>query len=289
MVFFLNEYSLNGQFETVDEFVNNELRGIVRCINLIKKNNIIAIAKTIDFCDSMITNECKLVDIDKKRYSDEMTKIRILFANEIYNGPFWDDEFNQNIDALYYWNGKDVSATSMAEAAETNSPLLSFRREGLIDQDVEIEKVLNDINNTFVVASAHSEKYLVEKFNNILKIDKLNLLKIMFRDTRLDFSQLEEKYGVDTLDEQEYELLKSTLVKFAAHESFNSIDLDDGLEYKKYTPNQKEKDWFASLKYKDKTIMKFRFSRKKRAFGYRKGEKFFVLRLELDHSVSDYG
>ena len=35
--------------------------------------------------------------------------------------------------------------------------------------------------------------------------------------------------------------------------------------------------------------MKFRFSGVMRCFGYRKGDRFRVLRLERDHTVSDNG
>lgn len=35
--------------------------------------------------------------------------------------------------------------------------------------------------------------------------------------------------------------------------------------------------------------MKFRFSKVLRCYGYRKEDKFKVLRLERDHSISDKG
>ena len=65
--------------------------------------------------------------------------------------------------------------------------------------------------------------------------------------------------------------------------------MDDGLEYKKYTPAEKKKNWFLGRKYSGKTIMKFRFSGAMRCFGYRKGDRFRVLRLERDHTISDNG
>ena len=67
------------------------------------------------------------------------------------------------------------------------------------------------------------------------------------------------------------------------------FSLGQGLEYKKYTPKNDEKNWFRGLKYSGQTIMKFRFSSKMRCFGYRKENKFMVLRLERDHSISENG
>ena len=42
-------------------------------------------------------------------------------------------------------------------------------------------------------------------------------------------------------------------------------------------------------KYRDKTIMKFRFSSVMRVFGYRRGDRFRVIRFERDHRLSDNG
>ena len=58
---------------------------------------------------------------------------------------------------------------------------------------------------------------------------------------------------------------------------------------KKYTPKEKKKNWFVGSKYSGKTIMKFRFSDTMRCFGYRKGDKFKILRLERDHTISNNG
>ena len=91
------------------------------------------------------------------------------------------------------------------------------------------------------------------------------------------------------MEKEEYELLLGTLDKFVKHESWESIGLDDGLEYKKYTPSAKEEDWFRNSVYRDMTIMKFRFSSKMRCFGYRKGERFRLLRIERNHKRSNKG
>ena len=91
------------------------------------------------------------------------------------------------------------------------------------------------------------------------------------------------------MEKEEYVLLLGTLDKFVRHESWESIGLDDGLEYKKYTPASDEEDWFRNSVYGNQTIMKFRFSRRMRCFGYRKGNRFRLLRIERDHKKSNKG
>lgn len=112
------------------------------------------------------------------------------------------------------------------------------------------------------------------------------MLKIRYEGTRIDCTTLETEYGADILEKSEFNMLISTLDKLVEHESWESIGRDDGLEYKKYTPSPKN-NWFRDGKYKGKTIMKFRYSKVMRCFGYRKGDKLRLLRLERDHSISD--
>ena len=95
--------------------------------------------------------------------------------------------------------------------------------------------------------------------------------------------------GLEKLDKSEYQLLIGSLDKFVKHESFETIAVDDGLEYKKYSPASNKQNYFRGSIHSDKTIMKFRFSGVHRVFGYRKGDKFRVLLFERDHSISDHG
>ena len=72
--------------------------------------------------------------------------------------------------------------------------------------------------------------------------------------------------------------------------SWDNIMSSDGLEYKKYNkPNKRKKGWFREGTYKNTDIYKFRVTQEYRCFGYRTGDEFFVLRFEIDHSISDNG
>lgn len=47
--------------------------------------------------------------------------------------------------------------------------------------------------------------------------------------------------------------------------------------------------FFCYLDYIGKTIMKIRFDSKRRVYGYRKGDRFRILRIEIDYSIGDKG
>ena len=157
--------------------------------------------------------------------------------------------------------------------------------ESFKDKKLTIQRGID----SYLVDSIHTPQYLVQNYNGCLNINRKQILQIMYEDTRIDCSTMEDHYGADILENDEFDELIKSFNKFVEHESWESIALDDGLKYKKYTPKEKEKNWFRGVKYTGRNIMKFRFSSKMRCFGYRKGDKFKVLRLERDHNISDNG
>ena len=129
----------------------------------------------------------------------------------------------------------------------------------------------------------------IENYGSRLGISRDDILIERYRGTRVDYSTIEREFGANSLEENEYNLVMGTLDKVVQHESFETMAKDDGLEYKKYTPKQKGKNWFSSAKYRNKCIMKIRCNDIIRAFGYRKGDQFKILRIERDHKISNYG
>lgn len=286
MFFYVNEYSLCGQFETISDFIRCELRDVVSCIQIIAENNAI-FTKMSELYKARITKDHAFMDLSSQMLNAADEKVMLQKALElVHDMQNWDDgEIKQDLGGLYYWKENDVSATSMAEAAANGGALFSFSRDGLIDECVEI----TNGTKSFKVISVHHDYYLVNQFMSSMNISRNKVLRIRYRDTRLNFSQIEEKYGPDKLEKVEFNVLLKTFDKFIEHESFNTIAKDDGLEYKKYSPEQAERDAFRSHRYDNMTIMKFRYSGKQRVFGYRREDIFYVLRLERDHKISDYG
>ncbi|MEA1956038.1 MAG: hypothetical protein U9N02_06050, partial [Campylobacterota bacterium] len=65
----------------------------------------------------------------------------------------------------------------------------------------------------------------------------------------------------------------------------------DGLEYKQYNKPKKlkTKGWFRNGLYKNIDIYKFRVTQEYRCFGFRKDNRFYVLRFEINHEISNNG
>ncbi|MCM1174276.1 MAG: hypothetical protein NC341_04405 [Blautia sp.] len=282
MDFILNEESLKGQFDSIQSFLES-LDSNVKCFKLIHKNCENNIYKTSDFYKCYITRDKQISDLKAEPCNDSLMRFQIQLDEEIRTAPYWDEDPEHDISKAYYWNGEDISATSIAEAARRNVPLLSFKSELFTDcrLDVSFE------SEEYSIASIYSPQYLAGHFSKELSLDGDDLLKIRYEGTLIDCTFLEKKYGSSILEKNEYCSLLSSLDKFIQL-SWNDIEKDDGLEYKKYKPSSKE-NWFRNSPFCQQTIMKFRFSDVLRAYGYRHDNRFRLLRLERDHKKSDKG
>lgn len=281
MEFILNDESLCGQFDRVDDFLDS-LRENVKCFQIINNGEENRIYKTYKFYENKVTDSYRLCDLKKYHNNDELVKFLIQLDEIIYESPYWDSDFKQDLNGNYIYDDVDVSCTSIAEAAENKMPLLSFQCDGYIDKVLDVYKGKECIR----VHSIYTSRYLTYNFSKKLKMNRLDQLRAMYNNTRIDCSVLTHECGINELEEQEFDLLIGTLDKFIKHESWESISTDDGLEYKKYHNTAKDNPFW---RYRDKTIMKFRFSSVMRVYGYRRGDRFRVIRFERDHRLSDNG
>lgn len=110
-----------------------------------------------------------------------------------------------------------------------------------------------------------------------------------YKNTRLNFSRLEEDFGFESLEKNEIEDCIESFDRFVDHENWENLNRDRSLNYKEYSPSSKKDDWFRNTEYSGKKIYKFRCANPKRCFGYRENDQFYVLRIERNHKISDKG
>lgn len=284
MDFILNEKSLHGQFESTEEFLKS-LSENISCFQLVSKNMAGRIWKITDFYKSRITGDTIIADLKHHPASDELRRFRIALEKVTETTPFWDEAPEHDYGEAFLCGNEDVSATSIAEAAVRNYGLLSFLSEQYADKILDVTAGEHE----YQVNSVYTALYMTESFHREMKLSRNEYLKIRYRGTRIDCGLLEEEYGAELLENIEFTGLLGTLDKFVRHDSWESIALDDGLKYKKYSPSREKDNWFANSPYQSKQIMKFRINDKMRCFGYRKKEYFRLLRIERDHKISNKG
>ena len=171
MIFYLNERSLHGQFESLDDFLES-LRPVIKCLEIIHKIPDMKIYKIKNFYSCQITKEEKIKDLRGYEYSDTLMRLQQSLDKEIYDDPYWDDEPKHNLAEQFLWEGEDVTATSLAEAAVKNASLLSFRSEKFIDKVLKIE----DSSKCYEVNSVHTSGYLSREYVKELKLTRKDIL-----------------------------------------------------------------------------------------------------------------
>ncbi len=120
--FYTKRESLKGQFADVEVFLKS-LSANTKCFELIHKNGENQIYKIYDFYKCHVTSEEKISDLKKYQYSDELLRFQIQLDQEIHTVPYWDENPRHDMSMRYTWEGKDITATAIAEAAERNVPL----------------------------------------------------------------------------------------------------------------------------------------------------------------------
>ena len=282
---YLNELSLDGQFSSLDDFLDACVP-LIKCLKFLKENRE-TIYKHSTFFRQKITETMFLNDLRGVR-GDKVRRLKSLLLSTTDTPPFWDlqDELVQDLESKYTLDGEDITATSVAEAAEDKGLLLSFLHNKYSNCPLDIWKNGKSIQT---VHSAISIEYLAEQLWKRGQIDVHKYLNARYNGTRLNFSQIEEQYGLESFEKEEIRDCLQAFDKFVSRENWDDIVKDKGLYYKKYSPASADMDWFRQEKYQDKEIYKFRCGNPKRCFGYREKDVFYVLRMERNHKISDYG
>lgn len=280
----MNELSLDGQYETPDEFFES-INILYNTMNLLKESGL-EIYRYSSLFYAKITKDMQMKDLKWFR-SDVSAKFKTMLMKIIEKEPFWDKDMKQK-DEVYFWQNKNVSTTALAEAYARDSLLLSFDHRDFKDCYLEIRHYGLPKNIFSVSTKPCALKYCLEE--NI--ISKTSYMVAIFEGTRLDLTYMKNSQDLEQLESNEFEIVERTLWKFIELDSWDEIQNDKTMKYKHYSPLQKKKNIFAHTEFQDKKIYKFHCGGHGpvlRCFGYRENDCFFVIRLDRDHKVSDFG
>lgn len=287
---FINESSLEGQYEDVEEFLEKNTE-FLKCANWFRKHSEVwKIWKKSTLYDADITKDKKFyqlrgykVNTDKST-NDLMRKMKITLSQIEEEPPFWDLEQIKQV-GIYKVDNRDITGTSLAEAAARESFVVSFYNIFYLDCVLKIMN--NDIEKN--IYSIHTKKGLSQYLFERKLIDADSFVKMYFAGTRINFTKLDPEYGLNQLQKAEVKECINNFQRFAQAENWDKIYTDPTLVYKEYQPASDKNNWFRNTEYNEKHIDKFRCINPKRCFGYREGEIFYALRIERDHKISDYG
>ena len=281
MEILLNELSLTGQFKDENDFFDNfdSVLEMIKLLDVLK----FSLSKEYMFFNVDITLQYKLSDFLKLR-TDKAKRMKRFLAKLAQNPPFWNEIQKHNCaNDSYMFNGIDICNSSLAESCERDKIILSFNHKNFLKNNLLVQKNSYNIDIYNFIDKNHFLEYLLSTSN----IEPLNYCQLKFKDSNLNFSKIEEKYGFDILNTPQQKEFLGTFDIFSQtswEDIIASGAKNKGLIYKQY-----DGDWFKNTSYSTKNIFKFRTTKKYRCFGYRENDEFFVLRFEIDHKISDNG
>lgn len=281
MELLLNEKSLDGQFARVEEFYKT-LPEMSRNLKALKRLGI-PLLKHSTLYQRKITAEMTLFDLKNGKdnvapqYRDQVRQWKRELSALVMNPPFWDIE-----------EGMGKEEDSLQEAALRGTDVLSFEHDKY--RDAALRVVCRREEKT--VKSAVSFGFLTELLWQKGTLACLDYLKMRFGNGRVALDYLDkEKDTVSRLQKPELKEMLEALERFDKALSWDEIWQDRFFYYKSYKPSSNKENYFAETEFREKSIDKFRCGQHSqvRCFGYREEDRFYILMVERDHSVSDTG
>lgn len=288
----LNELSLTGQFQSVDDFVREGALPLADVLADIAKFGGSLLYKKSDFYQCNALPNMTFFDLviagTPARTNDSLRKLKSKLAL-LMNEPHWDLNPQQDEKAIYLMvdnSGKeiDVSGTSVAEALVRKACLVSFAKSAFVQTPINVkEKTENTYYNVENVWQSGQVCDILQKAG-LLSIEDYIIGKY---SGKLDFSRIDAKNGFSLIDSSNLSIFESGFRKFNEL-PWSRIPMDDALDYKEFHYNANTKRFFHKEIW-NKGVRKFRITQEIRCFGYVEGGTFYVLRFDLDHILSDLG
>ena len=129
MQLILNDYSLNGQFESIeDDFAEYFINVMLPIMEILTEKNI-ALLKKSDFYSRKITQNETIYDVLRRANDPIFTKWKRYIVQMAFDEPYWDSNPKTKEDIEYLTPALDESPNCFSEAIERNITLFSFPYE----------------------------------------------------------------------------------------------------------------------------------------------------------------
>lgn len=179
MGYILNEFSLDGQFEDTEYFIESLYENTLPVLKKLDEKQI-RLLKSYNIYTSKVTENKSFQDILQDRSYSEIRDIKRLLVQLLLDDPYWDDESKCVQQSIYECEfTEEINNHCIAEALERNTSLLSFEHDNFKLNKIDItkddeQKSINNIydKESMLLELLNSNKidyneYLCEKYENI--------------------------------------------------------------------------------------------------------------------------
>lgn len=166
MDYYINEYSLRGQFQTIDDFFTSLREYTLPLLKKIEEDDGSIIWKKEDLWNTFVCENIKLSEISKHTKNErnpESSAIKTKLCKLYSRGPYWESELEKEniiVDYFFDLNYKDVFAEDncFKEAIRSEGQIISFLHDEYKDDTLEFEVKKNNecfklkINNVYCLS-----------------------------------------------------------------------------------------------------------------------------------------
>ncbi len=269
----LNELSLDGQFQNIDDFSEN-LKEIIEIIKNLKNLGIaVFIHSDIYSNQRLITKNVSFLDF----FNSSRLYLGTRFKQLLLNSQYWD------ASPLYDENDEYISdipnfscPNAITEACERRKEIISFKHDKYFNSEI-VSIIKNKTKIEIINFLTHTQMldyyYSLGMYSN----NELEYCKLRFKN-KLDFSDFNESAGFIVVPKEHRHLFMDDLSKFD-NMDWNEI-LSSNFDYK-----QALDDHYNQLRITYPNLTKFRVTRRYRCYGFRdENNRFHVIGFNISHS-----
>ncbi len=272
----LNELSLDAQYATETMFLD-DLQKVVKITTLFEKLQGIVLLKNQNLWNSKITTTKTLQQLLYIKGNPLLTKLRANLLKLTSNPPYWEEDRRHNCEEnTYLYRNNDICNSGIAESVERDRSILSFTHDVFQDTSLLVHKNDSDV----CIDNFLNFKSTLLSLLKTGAIDENSFCKYYFHETNLDFVLLNDARGFSQFGSLEKKQFIEQFKLFSKMD-WDEIVSSDGLQYKRYEN--------TLVGFETKNIYKFRVSQLYRCYGFRVDDVFYVVHLEVDHTLSDRG
>ncbi len=139
MVFLFNDYSLNGQFNDIDEFTSEVNISFIPMLKHIR-NKKIDLLKNFTTYARKVTDKMSLIDVFYLKGNAEVTLIKSYLVSLYADDPYWNNDIQTNVMDNYDCICTDDIPNCFTEALERGNPVISIRNKDFMSDKLSIKK-----------------------------------------------------------------------------------------------------------------------------------------------------
>jgi len=172
MEILINELSLNEQFETTQQFVNDAFIPFLAVLKECDKNKDIILKKQ-DFWNAKVTTKQNLHSVLTQK-SDEITRFKSLLS--YLNEPFWENSQKHSLSDTYEYGATNIVGFSLAESCERDNVVISFTHTDFNISKIQVTKNKHNIE----IDNLFQKECYIEVAYNRKQINKCEYFKRKF-------------------------------------------------------------------------------------------------------------